>query len=131
MDRRLTLITRALQLHCPNCGSGGIFRRWFEMAQDCPRCGFALASGNRVGANLLNLVAAEVLLMVALATIIIRSWPDPPWTFLEYGAPLLMVVAPLVLFPFSKSLFIAFDLAMHPEGRADPRAHGTSDHPSE
>lgn len=127
MDRRRSLIVRALRLRCPNCGGGAIFRRWFEMAQDCPTCGFALASGNRVGANLLNLVAAELILMAALATIIITTWPDPPWTFLQYGAPLLMLVTPLLLYPFSKALFVAFDLAMHPEGRADPTAHGTDE----
>lgn len=131
MDRRLLVIARALRLRCPNCGGQGIFRHWFEMVADCPHCGFALASGNRVGANLLNLVAAELLLMLALATILISTWPDPPWEFLQYGAPLLMLIAPLVLFPFSKSLFIAFDLAMHPEGRADLSAHGTTTPPSE
>ncbi len=130
MDRRLTLFARALRLRCPNCGGQGMFRRWFEMVPDCTQCGFALASGNRVGANLLNLVAAEVILMVALATIIIRTWPDPPWQFLQYGAPILMLITPLILYPFSKAIFVAADLAMYPEGRADPSAHGTAPPPA-
>lgn len=131
MDRRLTLISRAIRLRCPNCGGGGIFRRWFEMAQDCPTCGFALASGNRVGANLLNLVAAELILMITIATIVIRSWPNPPWTFLQYAAPLLMLITPLALYPFSKAVFVALDLAMYPAGRADPLVHGTRDTPAD
>jgi uncharacterized protein (DUF983 family) len=124
MARRSTIISRALRLRCPNCGGGGVFRRWVQMAQDCPTCGYALASGNRVGANLLNLVASEVTLFIAMGVIIVRSWPNPPWTFLQYGAPLLMALAPLVLYPFSKMLFIAFDLAMHPEAMPDPKVHG-------
>lgn len=124
MDRRTTIITRALRLRCPHCGGGGLFRHWVTMAQDCPHCGYSLASGNRVGANLLNLVASEVTLFIAMAVIIVRTWPNPPWTFLQFGAPTLMVIAPLVLYPFSKMLFIAFDLAMHPEAMPDAKVHG-------
>jgi len=124
MDRRSTIITRALRLRCPNCGGGKVFHHWLSMVQDCPTCGYALASGNRVGANLLNLVASEVTLFVAMGVIIVRTWPNPPWTFLQYGAPLLMALAPLVLFPFSKMLFIAFDLAMHPGAQPDAKVHG-------
>lgn len=84
-----------------------------------------------MGANLLNLVAAEVILIASLATIVIRTWPNPPWTFLQYAAPVLMLITPLVLYPFSKAVFVALDLAMYPAGRADPRAHGTSDTPND
>lgn len=122
MSRRSTLITRALTHRCPNCGGRGVFRNWFNMLPNCPHCGISLVLGNPVGANLLNLVASEVLLMIVL-TLIISLSSVTPWTFLQFGAPLLMVAAPMVFYPFSKLLFIAFDLAMHPEGKADGKAH--------
>ncbi|MEP6591736.1 MAG: DUF983 domain-containing protein [Gemmatimonadota bacterium] len=130
MPSRLTLLARALTLRCPNCGHRGLFRHWFAMRDFCPTCGLSLTISNSVGANLLNLVAAECLLMIALASVIILSWPTPPWTLLQYGAPLMMVVTPLLLYPTSKVVFVAFDLALHPAARPDIRVHGIGDTPS-
>lgn len=122
--KRPTIFLRALALRCPNCGGGGTFRHWFAMKERCPTCGLSLATGNRVGANLLNLVAAELLLMTAIVTVVVRTWPNPPWDALQIAAPLLMVVIPLLLYPFSKMLFVAIDLAMHPEAAPDANVHG-------
>lgn len=122
--RRTRLFVRAAQLRCPHCGERGVFRHWFAMRARCDVCHLSLATGNSVGANLLNLVVAEAALVVALATIIIRSWPNPPWAFLQIGAPILMVAAPLAFFPFSRVLFVAIDLAMHPDAQPDLPAHG-------
>lgn len=113
MANRPLVFLRALALRCPNCGGGGTFRHWFAMKEYCPSCGCSLAAGNRVGANLLNLVAAELLLMAAIVTVVVRRWPDPPWDTLQIAAPLLMVVTPLLLYPFSKMIFVAIDVALH------------------
>jgi hypothetical protein len=43
-------------------------------------------------------------------------WPSPPWTLLQYGGGALMVVAPFVFYPFSKTLFLAMDLWVRPQG---------------
>jgi hypothetical protein len=37
-----------------------------------------------------------------------------PWTPLQYGAPAAMVLAPIVLYPFSKLVWLAFDLTLRP-----------------
>jgi uncharacterized protein (DUF983 family) len=110
---RPLVFLRALVLRCPNCGGGGNFKHWFAMKDRCPSCGLSLAVGNRVGANLLNLVAAELLLMTAIVTVVVRSWPTPPWDTLQIAAPLLMILTPLLLYPFSKMLFVAIDVALH------------------
>jgi len=47
------------------------------------------------------------------------TWPAPPWTLLEYGGIVMMVIAPLVLFPFSRTLFLAFDLVFRPATREE------------
>jgi uncharacterized protein (DUF983 family) len=125
--RRSTLFGRALRLRCPHCGHRGVFQHWFRMHPACAHCGISLATGNSVGANLLNLVVAEAALVALIATLVVRTWPTPPWTLLQYAAPVLMVVAPLVFFPFSRVLFVAIDLAMHPKARPDVRAHGIDD----
>ncbi len=118
------MIGRALRLRCPHCGERGVLQSWFTIRAACPHCGVSLVVSNSVGANLLNLVTAEFILMIGLGTVVVRSAPDIPWTLLQFGAPLLMIVAPLLLYPFSKMLFVAFDLSLYPEGRPDARVHG-------
>ncbi|MEO7611416.1 MAG: DUF983 domain-containing protein [Gemmatimonadales bacterium] len=107
-----------------------MFRHWFAMRSHCSHCGISLATGNSVGANLLNLVLAELTLVAGLGTVVARTWPDPPWRHLQYGAPILMVIAPLVFFPLSRVLFVAIDLAMHPSALPDPPAHGIENLPT-
>ena len=124
MAKRPLIFLRALALRCPHCGGGGNFQHWFAVKACCPSCGLSLATGNRVGANLLNLVAAELLLMTAIVTVVVRTWPNPPWDTLQIAAPLLMIITPLLLYPFSKMLFVAIDLAMHPEAAPDVLVHG-------
>jgi hypothetical protein len=46
--------------------------------------------------------------------IVLATWPSPPWALLQYGGIALMVVVPFVLFPFTKTLFLAFDLIFRP-----------------
>lgn len=130
MANRGSLLARALTLRCPHCGGRGLFRHWFAMKDACPTCGLSLTISNSVGANLLNLITAECILMITLTVVVVRTWPDPPWNLLQYGAPLLMVIAPLALYPVSKVVFVAFDLSLHPAAAPDLRVHGIGDPPA-
>jgi hypothetical protein len=47
------------------------------------------------------------------------TWPDPPWDFFQVTTIVLMVVFPFAFFPFSKTLFLAFDLLIRPPGEED------------
>jgi hypothetical protein len=42
------------------------------------------------------------------------TWPRVPWTLLQFGAPAAMVLAPIVLYPFSKLVWLAFYLMLRP-----------------
>jgi hypothetical protein len=95
------------------------------MQDVCASCGLALAAGNRVGANLLNLVAAELVVVVTIGVVVVNTWPEPPWQLLQYGVPLLALLAPLIFYPFSKLIFVAMDLAMHPECTPDSMRQAT------
>ena len=124
MSRRNTLFARALILRCPNCGGGHVLRHWLAMREACPDCGLVLAVGNRPGAYILNIAMAEIVLMVVLATVVVRTWPNPPYDLLQWLGPLLMVIMPLLFYPFSKLAFVAIDLALHPDGVPDVLVHG-------
>jgi len=90
------------------------------MRAECPRCGLDLErkeQGYVVGAYMLNIVAAEAIFLAIFLGVLAATWPDPPWQFLRYAAPALMLVMPVVTYPFSKTFFLAMDLAVRPMGR--------------
>lgn len=116
-SRILRLFWRAVRLRCPNCGGGPLFSSWFRMAHRCPSCGLPLERGEegyQVGSYMFNIVAAELVFAGIFLAIIAATWPDPPWTELQVGGVALMIVAPFVFFPFSKTVFLAFDLVFRP-----------------
>jgi hypothetical protein len=50
----------------------------------------------------------------AFIGLIYATWPAVPWIELQIGGVIMMVIAPFVFFPFSKTLFLAFDLVFRP-----------------
>jgi len=120
------MIGRALLRRCPNCGARGIFSGWFRLRAACPNCGLALERGEQgylVGAYMFNIVAAELLFATVFAGVLLATWPSPPWTLLQYGGGLLMILAPILFYPFSKTLFLAFDLMFRPARPEEPDGH--------
>jgi uncharacterized protein (DUF983 family) len=113
----LRLFGRALRLRCPNCGKGRIFSSWLRMRTRCPVCGLELERGEegyQVGSYMFNIVAAELAFAGVFLAIMAATGPTPPWKLLEYGGIVMMVIAPILFFPFSKTLFLAFDLVFRP-----------------
>ena len=70
--------------------------------------------GYEVGAYMFNIVAAELIFAAIFLTIVGLTWPTPPWDFLLYGGIVLMLLVPALFYPFSKTLFLAFDLTFRP-----------------
>jgi hypothetical protein len=89
------------------------------MRDRCPSCQLHLERGEQgyqVGAYMFNIAVAELLWVVVMVTIAAATWPNPPWDLLLYGGVALMVAAPLLFYPFAKTLFLAFDLLFRPPG---------------
>lgn len=85
-------------------------------------CGLLLERGEQgyqVGSYMFNIIAAEMALLAAFVVVVTLTWPSPPWTALTYGGAALAFVAPFVFFPFSKTLFLAFDLLFRPPTAED------------
>lgn len=113
---------RALLLRCPACGGGPVLLGWFRLAPSCPTCGLRLERGEEgywVGSYMFNIVATELLLAVVGIAIAVATWPAPPWNALMAGGAVLMVLAPVAFLPFSKLLFLAFDLVFRPPTESD------------
>jgi hypothetical protein len=70
--------------------------------------------GYQVGSYMFNIVAAELIFAAIFLGILYATWPTPPWNLLLYGGMALMLIVPFIFFPFSKTLFLAFDLTFRP-----------------
>jgi len=120
-----TRLLRAFALHCPECGSGGLFRRWLWLQPRCPRCALKTDRGNRdhfVGAYLVNLIIAELIFAAGLGIWVLSVWPDVPWDRLEVVLVAAMVAAPLLLYPFTRTVWLAADLIFDPPRHEDRAA---------
>lgn len=130
MPRASTALLRALRLRCPACGSRPIFVTWTRMCPSCTNCGLQLERHERgywVGAYFFNLLAAEAVFAGFFLLVVAATWPTPPWRLLHIGTIVLMLLTPLLFFPFSKTLFLAFDLLVRPPDPDDydePREAG-------
>jgi len=113
---------RALRLHCPVCGARGVTRGWVTVRPACPRCHLRLDRGEPdywIGAMLFNLIAAETLFAAGLVVTLVLTWPEPPWDALYWGSIVGMIVLPIVTYPITKLVWLAFDLVFRPPDEGD------------
>ncbi len=117
LGRFALLTARGLALRCPRCGGGSLFVSWWRLKPRCPRCGFALDRGEPdfwIGGYAVNIVAAELLVTVILVGVIVVTWPAVPWTLVQYGGVALAIALPLLFFPVSRVLWLAWDYCFRP-----------------
>lgn len=108
---------RALRRHCPACGASGVWKSWLRPVERCPRCGIQLDRGESdyfLGAYLLNLVAAELGFAALLLIALIVTWPTPPWTLITVASAILIVVLPLLTYPYTRGIWLGLDLLFRP-----------------
>lgn len=107
---------RALALRCPVCGGGGLFRRWFTMADHCPTCGFRFhrVEGHWIGSLGMNTIVSFGALLVSVVVGFLITYPDPPVLPLMAVAVGVAALTPVAFFPWSRTLWSAIDLLMRP-----------------
>ena len=117
------LLRRGLARRCPVCGRGPLFDGWFTLRARCGECGFSFERGEEedywLGAYLVNFIATEVIFALLLLGVLVATWPNPPWSSLLWIGAGQMIVTPIVLYPFSKALWLAGDLIFRPPNAAD------------
>ena len=110
---RFTTLWRGFTKRCARCGKGRLFRRWFVMVPDCPRCGlhFEREQGYWTGALAFNMIMVGGLFAVAFVVTLIFSLPDvEPVDLLVVCLP-IVALGPIILYPFSKTVWVAVDRA--------------------
>ena len=104
-------VLRATTLRCPRCGSGRLFRRWLIMVADCPRCGlhFEREPGYWLGSMTVNLAVTLALFFAVLIGGMALSGPDVPWQTLWLGSIAVTALAPVLVHPWSRTLWVAVE----------------------
>jgi uncharacterized protein (DUF983 family) len=132
LEKIAILFGRALRLRCPACGQSGLFDGVYTLKKTCPGCGLLLqreGNGYELGSMVVNLVVAELVWVVGFVGIVLWTWPNPPWTLLQWGSAVLMVVLPLAFLRHARVLALALDLLLRPPERSElvrpprPRPH--------
>ena len=112
------LLLRGLIKRCPRCGGRRIYDGWFRMKDRCPTCGirFEREPGFFVGAYLVNFAIAIVLLFIECMAFV--AWkathPDAGVTVAAVTGVIIAVVAPVLFYPFSRTLWSALDMGGTP-----------------
>jgi hypothetical protein len=70
---------------------------------------------------LLNLALAETVPVLLVLGLVAATAPTPPWTVLLWGGCAMALVAPLVGYPFAKTLWLFLDMQFRPPIRTGPR----------
>ncbi len=112
------MLGRAMIASCPNCGSRGLFRSWFKVQERCPACGILLERGEShdywLGGMMFNIALSEGLAVFVVGLAIYVTYPDIAWNAIWFGAIALMLLAPFLLYPVSRVVWLAFDLIFRP-----------------
>jgi hypothetical protein len=99
-----------------------VFVTWSRRVPSSPVCGLGFERGEQgywLGAYFFNLMAVETVFSVWVVLVLWWTWPEPPWGLFQAGSVVLMVVTPFAFFPWSKTLFLAFDLLVRPPDEED------------
>ena len=112
------MLSRALTVACPRCGGRGLFLSWFRLRARCPSCDLPLERGEQrdywLGGMMFNIALSELLAVITVGAAICASYPEIAWNAIWVGATLLMIVAPFLLYPVSRIVWLAFDLIFRP-----------------
>jgi len=118
------LFSRAVLLRCPACAQSGLFASIYELKQTCPGCGLLLqreGDGYELGGMVVNIFVGEFLWAALFATILILTWPNPPWTLLQWGSPVFMIALPLLFLRHARVLSLALDMLFRSIERGELR----------
>ena len=121
--RRLgALFWSLIRLRCPNCSRGKVLAGGFKVRERCSECCFRYERSDEnyfQGAMFVNFMLGAGTFAVSLLLVLVLSWPDVPWDALTYGAPLVMLAFMIVLYPFSKVVWLTVDVMVRPVTAAE------------
>lgn len=109
-----TLLSRAVRLRCPRCGSGKLFSGLFRMYRDCPNCKLVYepAPGYYLGATYVNYGLTAVILTASYLGLFFLGGYDN--RTLLWPLSSFIVLFPLLSFRHARAIWMAIDLFVDP-----------------
>ncbi|MEP6589894.1 MAG: DUF983 domain-containing protein [Gemmatimonadota bacterium] len=95
---------------------------WFRATHHCAACGFRFdrsESGYEVGSLAVNTSLTLVLLVAGILASVTLGWPTPNWQAITIAMVLAALALPVVIFPWSKALYLALDVSFRPPAPGD------------
>lgn len=83
---------------------------------------FERHEGYWLGAIAINTGATIVMFMVVFAGMAALLWPDPPWRLISVVTISMNIIFPVAFYPYSKTLWVALELSLHPPPHPTPPA---------
>jgi uncharacterized protein (DUF983 family) len=111
------MFTRAALRTCPRCGGRKSFiKHWLGRYERCRTCGIEWhrEHGFELGPIALNVVFTFFSLSVIMIVAFVTTAPDYNVAGLMALVISAAIVLPLIFHPFTYTLWLAFDLAVHP-----------------
>lgn len=72
-----------------------------------------------MGAIAINTGAVIVAFTATFVGGMVLTWPDVPWTALTIVTVVVNIAFPVLFHPFSRTLWLAIDLTLHPPERRE------------
>jgi uncharacterized protein (DUF983 family) len=110
------MLLRGLARRCPWCGARRTFiHRWLGKYERCRTCGirWRREEGFELGAVTVNTVLTFIVLTVGMTVGFIVTSPDIPVAPLVFALIGVAVLMPIVIYPFTFTIWLALDLAVH------------------
>jgi uncharacterized protein (DUF983 family) len=110
-------MARAITLRCPWCGSWRTFLKgWFTRYPRCRTCGIAWRreEGFELGAVTMNTIITFGALTIFMVVGFVMTVPDVPVLNFVVGLMAVGVLMPILIYPFTYTMWLALDLTVHP-----------------
>ena len=125
VGRALVVAWRALRLRCPHCGGGPVLKSFNVVHDHCSGCGFRFCRSDDdyfSGAMFFGMLIGETLAVLGIVGMIWITAPDIPWDALQYGIPLVLFAVLVLIFPFSRVVWLAVDVLVRPVESSELRS---------
>ena len=110
------MMRRAAVVHCPWCGARRTFiRRWLGKYERCRTCGirWRREEGFELGAVAINTTLTFLALAIGMTIGFVMTSPDIPVASMVLSLIGVAVFMPIVIYPLTYTMWLAFDLAVH------------------
>jgi uncharacterized protein (DUF983 family) len=111
------MLGRAVRLRCPRCGGRRAWLRgWFGRLDRCRTCGYRYErqEGFMLGSLTVNTILTFGAILAVVVIGIVATYPDIAVVPVVLACIAVAILVPLLVYPFTSTIWGAIDLAMHP-----------------